>query len=57
MSFNFCQYADSQAAGCEKDAFGFMKEGSKCLELTSDEPKAELNSYVEKASTISKGDD
>lgn len=57
MSFNFCQFAESQSAGCEKDAFGFMKEGPKCVELTSDEPKAEVNSYVERASSIKKGDD
>lgn len=56
VSFNFCLYAESTSAGCTKDAFAFMKEGGKCLELTSDEPKSELNDYVERASTIKSGD-
>jgi len=41
--------------GCENDAFAFMKHG-KCLELTSNEPKAELNSYVERTSTLKSAD-
>ena len=29
-----------------------MKEGGKCLEITSDEPQAELNEAVERATTV-----
>ena len=43
IGFNFCTYAESSQAGCEHDAFAFMKEGGKCVELTSNEPKAEVN--------------
>ena len=57
ISFNFCTYSEAKAEGCEKDAFGFMHEGSKCLELTSDEPKGELNAYVERTSQIKTGED
>ena len=56
ISFNFCVYSESTTSGCEKDSFGFMKQGSKCLELTSDEPQAELNDFVERASQV-KGED
>lgn len=38
VSFNFCTFAESTGQGCDKDAFGFMMEGSKCVELTSNEP-------------------
>lgn len=45
-------YSEAKEQGCENDSFGFMKEGGKCLELTSDEPQAELNEFVERASTV-----
>mmetsp|Transcript_11574 Transcript_11574/g.13794 ORF Transcript_11574/g.13794 Transcript_11574/m.13794 type:complete len:94 (+) Transcript_11574:426-707(+) len=52
VSFNFCTFADASAAGCSKDTFAYMKNVAQCKELTSDEPKAEINSYVERASSI-----
>ncbi len=50
-------YAQATEDGCEKDAFAFMKDGGKCVEMTSDEPKAELNEFVERASSIKTGED
>ena len=38
ISFNFCVYAEAKLAGCEHDAFGYTKEGGKCMEITSEEP-------------------
>lgn len=56
VKFNFCVFAESTSNGCEHDAFAFMKQGSKCLELTSDEPKGDVNLYVERSSQIKTGD-
>ena len=57
VSFNFCTFADSTSAGCEKDAFAFMKAGSKCVELSSNEPKGEVNSFIERAVQVKGSDD
>lgn len=50
VSFNFCVYTEGDSAGCSHDTFAYMKEGSACKELTSDEPKAEIDLFVERAS-------
>ena len=56
VSFNFCMYAQSkEAGGCTNEAFAYMKEGSACKELTSDEPKAEFNEYVERIGKVKSG--
>ena len=55
IAFNFCMYAQSKEAGCENEAFAFMKNGAKCNELTSDEPGAEVSEYVERATAVKSG--
>ena len=57
ISFNFCVYAESTSNGCSSDAFAFMKEGPECKELTSSEPQAEVNDYVERTSPVRSSDD
>lgn len=55
VKFNFCVYSEATANGCEHDAFAFMKEGG-CKELTSDEPKGDVDTYVERPSQSKSGD-
>ena len=38
IGFNFCTYSEASENGCTHNTFAYMKEGSKCEELTSDEP-------------------
>jgi len=52
ISFNFCIYSGASNEGCKNDAFAYMHDGSTCKALTSDEPGAEFNEYVERPSTI-----
>ena len=54
ISFNFCTYSEAKSQGCEHESFAFMKEGSQCKALTSDEPRAEVNDVIERTSTITK---
>ena len=56
ISFNFCVYTESTMAGCEHDAFGFMKEGGKCLEITSDEPQAEFDYFIDREVKVNVAD-
>lgn len=46
ISFNFCTYAKTQPGGCEKETFAYMKYKEKCATLTSNEPKAEADSFI-----------
>lgn len=56
VSFNFCTYAASTSSGCAKEAFAFVRSGSHCEELTSNEPVAEVNTYIDRSSSTKPGE-